>query len=120
MRLKHLLCSQYAGLVSRESVRIAFKYAALNELDMCAADIETAHFQAPSSRKDYIICGSEFGLENVDKVASIHRAVYGGKSAGRDFRNHLRSCMRHLDFISCHADPDVWMRPAVKANGIAY
>jgi len=120
MRLKHLLCSQYAGLVSRESVRIAFKYAALSELDMCAADIETAHFQAPSSRKDYIICGSEFGLENVDKVGSIHRAVYGGKSAGRDFRNHLCSCMRHLDFISCPADPDVWMRPAVKANGIAY
>ena len=25
--------------------------------------------------------------------------------------------MRHLDFTSCLADPDVWMRPAVKSDG---
>ena len=28
--------------------------------------------------------------------------------------------MRHLDFVSCPADPDVWMRPAMKANGSTY
>ena len=64
-----------------------------------------------------MICGPEFGLENVGKVALIHRALYGGKSAGKDFRNHLRSCMRHLDFVSCPADPDVWMRPAKRSDG---
>jgi len=47
----------------------------------------------------------------------IHRALYGGKSAGCDFRNHLCRCMRHLGFDSCPADPDVWMCPAIKANG---
>ena len=114
------LISTYAGVVSRESVRIAFTYAALNGLDVCAADIQNAYLQAPSSAKDYIICGPEFGLENVGKVALIRRALYGGKSAGRDFRNHLRSCMRHLGFESCPADPDVWMRPAVKATGQEY
>ena len=31
--------SKYSGVVSRESVRIAFTYAALNELDVCMADI---------------------------------------------------------------------------------
>jgi len=31
--------STYAGVVSRESVRIALTYAALNGLDVCAADI---------------------------------------------------------------------------------
>ena len=112
--------STYAGVVSRESVRIAFTYAALNGLDVFAADIRNAYLQAPSSQKDYIICGVEFGLENVGKVALIHRALYGGKSAGRDFRNHLRSCMLHLDFTSCPADPDVWMRPAKKADGSRY
>ena len=104
--------STYVGVVSRESVRIAFTYAALNGLDVCAADIRNAYLQAPSSQKDYVICRPEFGLENVGKVALIHRALYGGKLAGKDFRNHLRSCMRHLDFVSCPADPDVWMRPA--------
>jgi hypothetical protein len=112
--------STFAGVVSRESVRIAFTYAALNEVDVCAADIRNAYLQAPSSQKDYIICGPEFGLENVGKAALIHRAVYGGKAAGRDFRNHLRACMHHLQFESCPADPDVWMRPAKKSDGSEY
>lgn len=109
--------STYAGVVSRESVRIALTYAALNKMKVCAADIRNAYLQAPSSQRDYIVCGPEFGIENVGKVALIHRALYGGKSAGRDFRNHLRSCMRHLGFVSCPADPDVWMRPASKSDG---
>ena len=50
----------------------------------------------------------------------IHRALYGGKAAGRDFRNHLRSCMEFLNFKSCLADPDVWMRPVIKNDGNTY
>jgi hypothetical protein len=112
--------STYAGVVSREGVRIALKYVALNDLDVMAADIRNAYLQAPSSQKDFIICGPEFGLENQGKKALITRALYGGKSAGKDFRNHLRSCMCHLDFESCLADPDVWMRPALKPDGSEY
>ena len=112
--------STYAGVVSRESVRIAFTYAALNDVDVFAADIQNAYLQSPSSQKHYIVCGEEFGLENVGKRALIRRALYGGKSAGRDFRNHLRACMDHLGFKSCPADPDVWMRPALKADGTKY
>ena len=59
--------STYAGVVSRESVRIAFTYAALNNLDVWAADIQNAYLQPPSSQKHYIVCGAEFGLENVGK-----------------------------------------------------
>ena len=71
--------SAYAGVVSRESVRVALTYAALMNLEVMAADIQNAYLQAPSSEKDYIICGPEFGLENVGKVALIKRALYGGK-----------------------------------------
>jgi hypothetical protein len=109
--------STYDRVVSRDSVRIALTYAVLNGLEVCAADIKYAYMQAPSSSKDYIICGPEFGVENEGKVALIHRALYGGKSAGRDFRNHLRSCMHHIGFKSCPADPDVWMRSAIKSDG---
>ena len=109
--------SKYAGVVSGESVRIAFTYAALNDLDVCMADIRNAYLQSPTSQKHYIICGPEFGMENVGKVAIMHRAVYGGKTSGRDFRNHLRSCMEFINFTSCPADPDVWMRPAIKSDG---
>ena len=110
----------FAGVVSRESVRIIFVYAALNGIAIYAADILNAHLQAPSSQRDYIICGPEFGLENIGRIALIHRALYGGKTAGKDFRNHLRSCMGHLGFKSCSADRDVWMRPAEKADGSKY
>ena len=54
------------------------------------------------------------------KIAPIHRALHGGKSAGKDFRNHRRSCMRHLDFVSFPVDPDVWVRPANHNDGSEY
>ena len=57
--------STYASVVSRESVHIALTYAALNDLDVFAADIWNAYLQAPSSQKDYIICRPEFGVENI-------------------------------------------------------
>ena len=57
---------------------------------------------------------------NVGRVSLIHCALYGGKSAGRDFRNHIRSFVRHLEFVSCPADPDVWMRPEIHSNGTEY
>ena len=56
--------STFAGVVSRESVRIAFTYAALNDLQVFAADICNAYLQVPSSQKDYVICGPEFGIEH--------------------------------------------------------
>ena len=57
--------STYAGVVSRESVCIALTYAALNDLNVFAADIRNAYLQAPSSQKDDIICGPEFGVKNI-------------------------------------------------------
>ena len=112
--------STYTGVVSRESGCKALTYAALNDLNVFAADIRNAYVQALSSQKDYIICGPEFGVENIGRTALIHHALYGGKAAGRDFRNHLCSCMEFLNFKSCLADPDMWMRPAIKSNGNTY
>ena len=60
-----LIGSTYTGVVSRESVRKALTYAALNDLDVFAANIWNAYLQAPSSQKVYIICGPEFGVENI-------------------------------------------------------
>ena len=48
--------STYAEVVSRESVRIAFTYATLNDLPICAVDIQNTYLQAPVSEKHYIIC----------------------------------------------------------------
>ena len=43
--------SKYAGVVSRESVRIMLMYAALHEIPVLAADIRNAYLQAPTSEK---------------------------------------------------------------------
>ena len=64
--------SNYAGLLSRESVRINLTYAALNDVDVTTADIQNAYLQAPSSEKHFIICRHEFGLEHVGNIALIH------------------------------------------------
>ena len=104
--------STYTGVVSCESVRIALTYAALNGIDVVVVNIKNAYLQAPSSEKHYIVCGPEFGIENVGKVALIRRALYGGKVSGADFWKHLRSCMTHLGFTSCQAYPDIWMHLA--------
>lgn len=112
--------STYAGVVSRESVRIAFTYAALNDLPICGCDIQNAYLQAPSSEKHFIICGPEFGLENEGRKAIIVRALYGGKSAGADYWRHVRHAMTEMGFESCKADPDVWFRPGTRDDGTEY
>jgi hypothetical protein len=89
-------------------------------LDVCACDIQNAYLQAPSSEKHFIICGPEFGLENVGKRAKIIRALYGGKSAGADYWRHVRQAMLEMGFESCKADPDVWFRPSINSKGIEY
>eukprot|EP00957_Ditylum_brightwellii_P063746 4836969-Ditylum_brightwellii.AAC.1 len=90
--------SNFNGVVSRESVRIVFTYAALNGLEVAVANIKSAYLQAPTSEKHCIICGEEFPLE----------------MQGSDYWKHMRTCIGHLGFASCKADPDVWMRPGVK------
>ena len=67
--------------------------------------LENAYLQFPSYQRDYIICGPKFKIEYGGHVALIHRALYGGKSAGKDFWNHLRSCMHHLNLKSSPANP---------------
>ena len=112
--------STYAGVVSRESVRIAFTYASLNGLPVCGCDIQNAYLQAPASEKHYIICGPEFGIENEGKRGIIVRALYGGKSAGSDYWRHVRKAMEEMGFSSCKADPDVWHRSATRDDGTEY
>jgi hypothetical protein len=85
----------YASFVSRESVRVALTLAVLNDLDVKMADIENAYLTAPITEKVWTVLGPEFG-DDAGKRALIVRALYGLKSAGADFRNHLVECMKHL------------------------
>ena len=108
---------KYAGVVSREIVRIALTYAALHGIEVLAEETRNAYLQAPTSGKHYIICGEESSLGNVGRRALIVCALYGGKAAGHDFWHHLRSCTEFLGFKSKGGESDIWMRPATQKDG---
>ena len=105
----------YASVVSRESVRIALTLAALNDLEVKTADIENAYLTAPVAEKIWCVLGPEFGAD-AGKRAIIVRSLYGLKSAGASFRNHLADCMRHLGWESCIADQDLWMKAEIRPS----
>jgi hypothetical protein len=112
--------SVYSSVVSRDSVRIAFMLAALNGLDVLAADIQNAYLNAPTKEKCYTIAGPEFGADKVGRPVLIVRALYGLRSSGARWRDHLADTIRSLGFKGCLADADVWMRPNTKPNGLQY
>jgi len=110
----------YASVVSRESVRIAFMYASLNNLKILAADIGNAYLNAKCREKVYTTCGPEFG-EYEGRVAIIVRALYGLKSSGAAWRAHLAEVLHNdLEFTATLADPDVWYKPTVRSDGTKY
>jgi hypothetical protein len=66
------------------------------------------------------VVGPEFG-DNAGKRALIVRALYGLKSVGAAFRNHLVSCMDHLGWMPCLADRDLWMKEETRPDdGVKY
>ena len=109
----------YSSVVTRDSVRIALLVAALNELELLACDIQNAYLTADCREKIYVVAGPEFGSEE-GQIMIIRKALYGLKSSGAAFRAHLAESLYDLNYTPTKADPDVWIRPAVKANGFEY
>ena len=109
----------YASVVSRETVRVALTIAALNALEVKTADVEGAYLTAPNLEKIWVLLGPEFGPD-AGKKAIVVRALYGLKSAGASFRSVMADCMQQLGFKPCKADPDLWMKPAVRPDDGTY
>lgn len=112
--------STFSSVVSPDSVRIAFTIAALNDIDILACDIQNAYLNAPTKEKVYTIAGREFGTEFEGRPVLIVRALYGLRSSGARFREHVAQSLRDIGFSSCLADSDVWLRPATKPDGYEY
>lgn len=112
--------STYSSVVSRDSVRIAFTLAALNGLDVLAGDVQNAYLNAPTTERCYTTAGMEFGKDRCGRPVLIVRALYGLKSSGARWRDHMAATLRDAGFEGSKADPDVWMRKAVKPDGFKY
>ncbi len=86
----------YSSVVTRDSVRIAFLLAALNDVDLLATDIGNAYLNAKPREKVYTTAGPEFGAELQGRHVLIVRALYGLKSSGTAWRAHLANTLRTL------------------------
>ena len=109
----------YSTVVSRDSVRILLTIAALNDLDVKGADIQNAFLTSPTKERVWMRAGPEFGNDE-GKVYIVVRALYGMKSASASFRSFMAEKLDNIGFRTSIADPDVWIRPAVKSSGEEY
>ena len=65
----------YASIMSRETMRIALLMAALNNIDIWAADVLNAYITAPCQEKILTTLGKEFG-DDCGRKAIVVRALY--------------------------------------------
>jgi hypothetical protein len=52
-------------------------------------------------------------------VFLLKKLLYG-KSAGAAFQELLEETLYDIGYVNTKADPDVWLRPAVKADDFQY
>ena len=112
----------FSSVASRESVRLAFMLASLNDLDILAGDIGNAYLNAPNREKVHVICKSDlFTPDQEGRVAIIVRALYGLKSAAAAWRDHFSAAIQdELKFTPCRVDPDVYYKSKVRKDGSKY
>ena len=108
----------YASVVGRETVRIAFLLAALNNLKVLAGDIQNAYLNAYTKEKIYFCAGNEW-KSNKGRVIVITRALYGLKSLA--LMCHLANILGNkFKFTSSLSDPDIWYRDMISTEGTEY
>ena len=90
-----------------------FLIAALNDLDVWAADIKNAYLTALIKVKYYIVVTPDLGLDEEwnGKSCKVVRALYGLPVAGASFREYLAKHLGELGYVPCKADRDVHLRP---------
>ena len=99
----------YSSVVLRDSVRLAFLIAGLNDHDdVQAGDVTSAYLNAKHREKIWFEGDIETG-EDKGKVLIVARALYGLKSSGVAWQVDLAAKLRDLKFTSTQADPDEWI-----------
>ena len=111
----------YSSVVSRESVKIAFLVAALNDLDIMSCDIGNAYLNAPCREKIWFVAGAECGPELHGSVCKLVRALYGLKSSGAAWRAMFSAFITNcMGFTPTRADADVYIRKNHRNGGEPY
>ena len=109
----------YYSVVSCDSVKIFLTILELYGLKVLSCDIQNEYITAPFGEKLCTIAGPKF-ISDAIKVAIIVRALYGLNCSGASFRAYLDDTLYDIGYVPLTADPDVWMKLAIKDNGFQY
>ena len=99
----------YSGVMSIETVRLAFVLASFNGLEVRATDVSNTFLFRKDKEKVYVIVGKEFG-ENQGKQMIIDKGLYGLASSAARFHDNLAATLRKMKFLPSTTDNDLWMR----------
>jgi len=102
----------YAGVVSIDTVRLAFLLGDLNGLSTMAADIGNAYLHGYTKEKVYTVAGPEFGPDLEGLIMICIKSLYGLKSSMSRWREALADKLILIGFTPSKADPDLWIRDA--------
>ncbi len=100
----------YSGVVSMDTIRLAFVLGSMNKLEVCAADISTAFLYGKIQEKVYIIAGKEFG-KHAGKRLLVEGGIYGLKTSAACFHEELSSKLQKMGFKPSKTDFDLSIRP---------
>lgn len=100
----------YSGVIAPEAVRLGMFAAVHDALSIVAADIGNAYLYAKTNEKVYTILGEEYGAKMANKILVFEKCLYGLKTSGARFHEHLSDTLRDLGFKPTKADADLWMK----------
>ena len=80
-----------------------------NSLKVIAANIGNAYLHAKTNEKLYTILGDDYG-ELSGKVLVFNKGLYGLRSSGARFHEHLSDILKKTGFIPSKADSDLWFK----------
>jgi hypothetical protein len=110
----------FVSVVSRDTIRIAFLVAALNNLEVLSADIRGAYLNANAAEKGLYHSWKGIRCRQGGPSCGYHSGSLWPPKFWEGVRDHMAATLRDNGDTSYCADPDVWMRPTTKANGFQY
>jgi hypothetical protein len=82
-------------------------------------DEENTYLTADCHEGTYITVGPEFGFE-AGSLMILKKTLHNLNSSGTAFQAHLAETLYDLSYLPTKADPNVWIRPGIKADGFQY
>jgi hypothetical protein len=94
----------YSGVIAPDAVRLGMFAAVYNNLKVLTADISNAYLYADTKEKVYTVLSPEYAAlgkefaELCGKTLVFDKGLYGLKTSGARFHEHLSDTLRLLKF----------------------